>query len=176
MKRMTNALMAGCRAGTGALSVSAKYSGSVRLKQFPKYSAGFNLSYERILGYIEGLVPSNVGTTIVFGTAGAHARYQINSQLAFQPEFSLLYGQQDTKKLIKVSTVQYQPGFQVITTSYYEQKTSKKVVGGHLEQHLFYYPKKVKPLVIGFSVFERFLDAEYYDEDMGAALYLGLLF
>jgi hypothetical protein len=175
-KKLQSALLSNCHAGTGAFSFGAKYSGSFMLQKYPKYSVGINASYEKIFGCIRGMIPQNVGTEIMLGSLGSHLKYQINPQFVFQPEVSILLGQQETTKYITVATIQYQPGFQILTFNSYQKNTRQNVMGLHLEQHLFYYPKKAKPLIIGLSVFERFLNAQYYDEDLGVCLYFGLFF
>ena len=175
-KKMQNALLINAHAGISTIGFSGKYIGSFKINKHPKYFIGVNASYEKIYGFIKGLIPNNVSTTINLGTLGVHVKYNISSQFDFQPEFSVLFGQQATSKILSRTTVNYQQGYQYVTTSYYQQDTKKNVIGAHFEQHLFYYPKKAKPLIIGLSIFEKAIEAEFYDQDFGACFYLGIKF
>ena len=175
-KKMQNALLVNAHAGISTIGFTGKYVGSLKIKKYPKYYIGANISYDRIYGFIKGMIPSNVNTSINFGTLGLHVKYNINTQFAFQPEFSVLVGQQSTSKVLSRTTIDYQQGYQFITTTYYQQDTKQNVIGAHFEQHLFYYPKKAKSLILGLSLFERVLEAEFYDQDVGACFYLGVNF
>lgn len=161
--------------GTNTRAVGCKYIGSIILKKYPKYALGFNLESEKVW-YTDNLtLPNNTETDIKFGIVGMHLRYQINEQLFFQPEVSILFGKQEITTLVATPT-SYGPFGTVLSYKYNEVKKEQNILGANLEQHLFFYPKKAKGLVIGLSVFERLLNAEYYDGDFGLCGYLGINF
>jgi hypothetical protein len=157
-------------------AIGAKYIGSfVLLKSYPKLAVGFNVSTEKFWTTNNFSIPNNVSTAILFGIAGAHLRYQIMEQLFFQPEFSLLFGKQEIEKLISTPK-SYGPYGTVLSYKYSVEQKDQTILGTHLEQHLFFYPKKDKNLIFGVSLFERVLNAKYYDADFGICGYIGINF
>jgi hypothetical protein len=157
-------------------AIGAKYCGSfVLMKSYPKLAIGFNISTEKFWPTDNFLIPNNVSTTILYGIVGAHLRYQVTDWLFFQPEFSLLLGKQEIEKLIS-TPASYGPYGTVLSYKYAVEQKDQTVLGSHLEQHLFFYPKKAKDLILGISVFERVLNAKYYDADFGICGYIGINF
>ena len=156
-------------------AIGLKYTGVVVLKKQPKCAIGFNLASEKIWPTDNLVVPTNFQSNVLFGIAGLDFRFKLNDQLFFQPEFSVLIGQEHITQLISTPATYNQYGV-ATSYNYSERNTDQIISGGHLEQHLFYYPKKTKNLVLGISVFERFLSAKYYEEDAGVCGYLGINF
>ena len=160
---------------TNTRSIGAKYTGSIILKTHTKYALGFNLASEKIWTTDNLTIPNNTSTNIKFGTVGLHLRYQITEQFFFQPEVSLLFGKQETTTLIATPS-SYGPFGVVTSYKYNEIKKEQTILGAHLEQHFFFHPKKAKGLAIGLSIFERVLNAQYYDGDFGICGYIGVNF
>jgi hypothetical protein len=156
-------------------AIGVKYVGDFTFKNNNKIGLGFNLASEKIWFTDNIIIPQNINTTILFGTGGLNIRYQLNNYLFFQPEFSVLFGKQSITELISKPTSYNTLGYPT-SYKYSENKTEQSIFGAHLEQHIFYYPKKAKNLVIGLSIFERIINAKYYDEDFGINGYIGLSF
>ncbi|MBK6985676.1 MAG: hypothetical protein IPH32_13395 [Bacteroidetes bacterium] len=156
-------------------AVGLKYTGVVVLKNHQKCAIGFNLASEKIWPTDNLVVPTNFQSNVLFGIVGLDFQFKLNDQLFFQPEFSILIGQEQITQLISTPASYNQYGI-ATSYNYSERNTDQIISGGHLEQHLFYYPKKAKNLVLGVSIFERFLNAKYYEEDLGVCGYLGINF
>lgn len=156
-------------------AIGVKYIGTITLKKHPQYAVGFNLASEKLWGTKNLIIPANFQTDLLFGIAGFHFRYKLNEQLYIQPEFSVLIGKEYVSQFI-ASPAGYNQYGVATSYNYSERNTNKIIAGGHLEQHLLYYPKKSKNLTLGISIFERFLSAKYYEDDIGACAYLGINF
>lgn len=157
-------------------AIGAKYIGSFILeKSAPKLAIGFNVATEKFWPTKNFSIPNNVSTAILFGIAGAHLQYRITDHLFFQPEFSLLFGKQEVERINSIPT-SYGPYGTVLSYKYTVEQKEQTIFGTHLEQHLFFYPKKDKNVILGVSLFERILNAKYYDADFGICAYIGINF
>lgn len=156
-------------------AIGVKYVFDYTLKKNHKVGVGFNLSTEKIWFTNNLIIPKNINNEIVFGTGGVNIRYQLNQNLFFQPEFSVLFGKESITTLISTPASYNTFGY-VTSYKYSESKTEQSIFGAHLEQHIFYYPQKAKNLILGLSIFERLINAKYYDEDFGINGYIGVYF
>ncbi len=160
---------------TNSKAIGVKYVGNFILKNNNKIGLGFNLASEKIWLSDNIIIPQNISTNIFFGTGGVNIRYQINKYFVFQPEFSILYGKQVITEL-KSTPASFNPMGYPTSYKYSENKMEQTILGTHLEQYVFYYPKKAQNLILGLSIFERIINAKYYDEDFGINGYIGLYF
>lgn len=175
IKNSNSCILLNGHLASNSKALGVKYVYDFSLKKFSKLGIGFNLASEKIWFTDNVIIPQNINTTILFGTGGVNIRYQISNYLFFQPEFSVLFGKQSITELISKPTSYNTFGYPT-SYKYSENKTEKSIFGAHLEQHIFYYPKKAKNLVIGLSIFERIINAKYYDGDFGINGYIGIYF
>ena len=158
-------------------AIGVKYIGGSTLRSNSNFALGFSLAYEKI-GLTDNLfMPKNANTNIWFVTGGANVSYKITEGLFFVSELSMLMGKQETLYIITTANVTYTnyPLYSQITSyTIHEEKEQKTIYGAHIEQHLLYHPKKAKGLIIGTSIFIRFLNAKYYENDLGICAYLGI--
>ena len=158
-------------------AIGVKYIGGFTLRSNSNIALGFNLAYEKISLTDNLFMPKNANTNIWFATGGGNVSYKITEGLFFVSELSMLMGKQETSYIITTANVTYTnvPPYTLVKSyTMHEEKEQKTIYGAHIEEHLFYHPKKAKGLIIGTSVFIRLLNAKYYENDFGICAYLGI--
>lgn len=158
-------------------AIGIKYIGGSTLRSNSNIALGFNLAYEKIGLTDNSDIPKNASTNVWFATGGGNVSYKITEGLFFVSELSMLMGKQETSYIITTPNVTYTnvPPYTLVKSyTIHEEKEQKTIYGAHIEQHLLYHPKKAKGLIIGTSIFVRFLNAKYYENDFGICAYLGI--
>lgn len=164
--------------GFSTAGAGAKYFGSFDIKDEPKLKGGFNIGLEKSLRFANGVLPRYASNDEAMFLLGAHIQYQINEKLFFQPDFSIVIGRQNVIKTYNVTSIKYMPNsnIPIVTNNVYDKSYIKYFGGVCMEQQLFYVPEPSKQLVLGASFYERFVTNDFYDVDLGLAIYLGLKF
>lgn len=158
-------------------AIGVKYIGGSSLRSNSNIALGFNLAFEKISFTDNLFMPKKASTNIWFATGGGNVSYKITEGLFFVSELSMVMGKQETSYIITTANVTYTnvPPYTLVKSyTTHEEKEQKTIYGAHIEEHLFYHPKKAKGLIIGTSVFIRFLNAKYYENDFGICAYLGI--
>lgn len=174
-KRYTNFIF-----GTGHLALNSsgagiKYCGSLRLKKNERFGIGPSIFYESVQFSSNVKFPADVTEVkMSFTTPGLNIQYTINKILSFQIGLSALLGKQEITRVFYVNTNSNPFGIPVWEL---RQKNEEHYISGvQIEQNLLFKKEQKTGISFGLGLFERIVNANFYETDFGLKAYLGFYF
>jgi hypothetical protein len=177
---LKNNLSFNCHTAEYTKGIGLKYNLLSFSKKIPKLAAGPSIFWSYFTFNDNFKVPNDVvGLKYNFGNVGLQAYYRLNRLAGITLDLSFLLGNETITRVRQEMrfTGNYDPllGYEyyIVNTPYTTRST---ITGFQFEQGILLMDRSKTGFNFGISLFERSLDAYYYDADWGLKLNVGIFF